>query len=73
MGSYVKPSSHSKATYFKPEGMLSTFYLSRVNTNLVEISDGLLKEKHTISFTDKDTEVAETFARESLALNSHLL
>ena len=42
--------------------MLSTFYPASVNTNLVEISDGPLKEKHTTSLTDKDTEVPETFA-----------
>ena len=64
MGSYLKPrrSSHTRATYFKPEGGSSTFYPARINANLAELSDGPLKEKHSISLTDKDAEVAEAFA-----------
>ena len=67
MGSYLKPgkSSHTKGMHFKPEGVWSIFYPTRVNANLVEISDDPLKERHMIFVTDKDTEVAETFARES--------
>ena len=44
-----------------------------MKANLGEISNCHLKEKHFISFTDKDTKVAETFARESSALDRHLL
>ena len=37
MGLYLKPgkSSHTRATYFKPEGASSTFYPAKVNANLV--------------------------------------
>ena len=75
MGSFLKPgkSSHTRATFFKPEGASSTFYPAKVNANLVELSDGPLKDKHAIPHTDKDAEVSESFARESSALHSHLL
>ena len=75
MGSFLKPgkTSHTRATYFKPEGASSTFYPPKVNANLVELSNGPLKDKHAIPLTDKDTEVAEAFGRESSALHSHLL
>ena len=69
----VHPSFQTKGMYFKAEGASSTFYPARVNANLVKIWFGPLKEKHMISLTHKDTEVAETFARESSALHSHLL
>ena len=62
-----------QGTYFKPEGVLSTFYPASVNANLVEMSDGPFEEKHTISFPNKETEVVETSARESSTLNSHLV
>ena len=73
MGSYLKPGKSSQLKYFKPEGASSTFYSTKVNTNLGKLADGSLKEKHVISLTDKDTKVAETFAKESSALHSHLL
>ena len=75
MGSYLKPgkSSHTRATFFKPEGASSTFYPAKVNANLAQLSDGLLKHKHAISIKDKDAGVAEAFARESSALLNHLL
>ena len=75
MGSYLTPgkSSHSKGTYLKPEGTSSTLYLARVKANLVEISSGPLNEKHMISLTDKDIEVAETSVMESLVLQSPVM
>ena len=50
MGSFLKPgkTSHTRATYFKPEGAVSTFFPAKVNANLAELSDGLLKDKHSI-------------------------
>ena len=52
---------------------MSTFYPAKVNANLVELSDGPLKDKHAIPLMDKDAEVAEAFRQESSALHSHLL
>ena len=51
----------------------STFYPAKFNANLGELSDRTLKEKHVIFRTNKNTKVAEAFARESSALHSHLL
>ena len=75
MGSFLKPgkTSHTRATYFKLEGASSTFYPAKVNANLVELSDGPLKDKHAIPLTDEDDKVAEAFRRESSASHSHML
>ena len=52
---------------------MSTFYPAKVNTNMVELSDGLLKDKHSIPLSDKDAETTEAFGHESSALHSQLL
>ena len=52
---------------------MSTFYPAKVNTNMVELSDGPLKDKYSIPLSEKDAETAEAFGRESSALDSHLL
>ena len=44
-----------------------------MNASLADISDGPLKEKRSVSLTEKDTEVAESLSREAMALQSHLL
>ena len=45
----------------------------RVNASLADISDGPLKEKHSVGLTEKDPEVAESLSREAMVLQSHLL
>ena len=64
MGSFLKPgkTSHTRATYFKPEGAVSTFSPAKVNANLAELSDGPLKEKHSIPISDKDAETLKLSA-----------
>ena len=64
-----------RCTYFLPEDASSTLYPARGNANLASnlVSDGPLKEKHSISLTEKDTEVAEALSREATALRCHLL
>ena len=44
-----------------------------MNANLGELSDGPLKKNALFPLQTKDTEVAETFARESSVLHIHLL
>ena len=46
---------------------------TRVNANLADILDGPLKDRHSVIFTEKDTEVAESLTRDSTALQTHLL
>ena len=53
--------------------MSSTIFPTRVIANLGNISDGPLKDKHSVSLSEKDTEVAEALLREATALQSHLL
>ena len=75
MGKHLKPGnlSQMRFTYFKPEGASSTLYPARVNANLADVSEGPLKEKHSVGLTEKDTEVVEALSREATALQSHLL
>lgn len=60
MGSYYRPGKSSQIgrIYFKPKGTSFTFYPARVNANLSNLSDGTLKEKRSISLSNKDSEVA---------------
>ena len=44
-----------------------------MNANLGDFSDRPLKDKKSISISDKDTEMAEYPTGESAALQSHLL
>ena len=44
-----------------------------MNANLADISDGPLKDRHSVTLSEKDTEVVESLTRESTALQSHLL
>ena len=57
IGNYLKAemSSQIHCSYFKPEGASSILYLARVNANLAELSDGPLKDKQSITLTEKDT------------------
>ena len=47
MGMYLKAGkmSQTRATYFKLDGALSTLYPAWTNTNLADLSDGLVKDK----------------------------
>ena len=75
MGNYLLKagrSSQLRCTYFKPEGASSTLHLAKVNANLADLSDRPLKDKKSISISDKDAEVDESLIRESGALKSHL-
>ena len=65
--------SQTRSTYFKPEGTSSTLYPARINANLGDLSDGPVKDKKTITISEKDTEIAELQNPESAALQSHLL
>ena len=55
-------------TYFKLEGASSTLYPFQVNINLADFSDGLLKDRRSITLSKKDTKVVESLTRESSAL-----
>ena len=57
-----------KLAYFKLKGTSFTLYLAQVNANLSELSDGPLKDKQTISRTEKDMEIAESLTRKFSAL-----
>ena len=75
MGKYLKPGKllQTRCTYFKPESASSALFAAKINANLTDISDGPLKEIHSVSLTEKDMKVAESMSREATALQSHLL
>ena len=75
MAKYFKPGKLSQihCTYFKLEGASSMLYPLRVNSSLADISDGPLKDRHSVTLTEKDTKVVGSLMREWMALQSHLL
>ena len=75
MGKYLKPGrlSQTRTMYFCPEGASSTICPAQINTNLSDVSDGPMKDEHSVTLSERESEVTEALCREAAALQSHLV
>ena len=70
-------STLSRVGWLRPGPLISiwksTIYPVRINANLGNVSDGPMKDKHSVTLSERDSEVTEALCREAAALQSHLL